>query len=396
MTAASNQLNEIAGKLSSLCKNRATGELLINSSHGQGKIHLLSGRLLYATAGNHPVRRWQRVLKKQCPEWIIETPGLPNLDLWQYQLLQQGITQKNINVAQAKSVIRAIAQEVFFDLGADEDYEVIWSDSKSGDTELALSVSLSYLEVEPALKQALIMQQQWQKSGLGSLSPLLAPALTVELPPTALSGLAQHLNGKKTIWDLASELDKSIHSITKALIPLLKKRILQFKKLPDFPLPVEVSAEAPGEPPRGGNSDPLKKALIACIDDSPVVLQTLKTILEPAGYQTICIQEPMRGVSKLVEHMPDLIILDLVMPNVNGYSVCKFLRQTTVFEKTPIVVLTSRDTVIDRNRAKLVGASDFLAKPPTAERTLEVISCQLEIASHENQNKPSRAPGATS
>jgi chemotaxis family two-component system response regulator PixG len=110
------------------------------------------------------------------------------------------------------------------------------------------------------------------------------------------------------------------------------------------------------------------------------VLQTLKKILEGAGYQILAINEPMRGVAKLNENQPDVIILDLVMPNASGYSVCKFLRQTSVFEKTPIIVLTSRDTLIDRNRAKLVGASDFLGKPPDPEKTIAIVEKYLEEA----------------
>ena len=118
-----------------------------------------------------------------------------------------------------------------------------------------------------------------------------------------------------------------------------------------------------------------------------MILQTLKKILEGAGYQTLAINEPMRGVAKLIENQPDIIILDLVMPNASGYSVCKFLRQTSVFEKTPIIVLTSRDTLIDRNRAKLVGASDFLGKPPDPEKTLALIEKYLEEAAEKNQTE---------
>ena len=66
----------------------------------------------------------------------------------------------------------------------------------------------------------------------------------------------------------------------------------------------------------------------------------LKKILATAGYDVLIIQEPMRGFSLLIEHKPDLILLDLMLPNADGYSICKFLRDTPVFEKTPIIILT--------------------------------------------------------
>jgi two-component system, chemotaxis family, response regulator PixG len=61
------------------------------------------------------------------------------------------------------------------------------------------------------------------------------------------------------------------------------------------------------------------------------------------------------------------------MPTVNGYSVCKFLRETNFFKTTPIIILTSKDTIVDRTRAKLAGATDFLSKPPETQELLQVI-----------------------
>ena len=94
---------------------------------------------------------------------------------------------------------------------------------------------------------------------------------------------------------------------------------------------------------------------MACIDDSPIVIHNLKSILGPAGFQVLSIPEPMAGFAQLIEHKPDLILLDLNMPNANGYSICKFLRETPVFGQTPIIILTAQDNVIDRTRAKLVS-----------------------------------------
>ncbi|ACK72155.1 response regulator receiver protein [Gloeothece citriformis PCC 7424] len=106
----------------------------------------------------------------------------------------------------------------------------------------------------------------------------------------------------------------------------------------------------------------------------------MKKILQPAGYKILSIQEPMAGFAQLIEHKPDLILLDLNMPNANGYSICKFLRETPVFGKTPIIILTAQDTVIDRAKAKLVGATDFISKPPNPQELLLMIEKYLAIA----------------
>ncbi|MEL7315628.1 MAG: response regulator, partial [Cyanobacteria bacterium J06559_3] len=120
-----------------------------------------------------------------------------------------------------------------------------------------------------------------------------------------------------------------------------------------------------------------EKSTIACIEDSPVLSHRLKRILATAGYHTLLIHEPMRGFSELIEHRPDLILLDLMLPNADGYSVCKFLRDTPVFEKTPIVILTGQNSPIDRTRARLAGANEFLTKPPQSEKLLAIIREQL-------------------
>lgn len=379
MTAAGNTLKTIADQLNSLCQKRATGELVIGNSHYQGHIHLLSGRLLFATAGIHSTRRWNRITQRLAPQWIPNPGELHNTNMWEYQLLYQGITNKQLSVTQAKGIIRAIAQEVFFDLGCYPEAKIEWHEGQKNATEIALSLSLSYLEVEPDLSKVMQLQEQWQASGLGNLSPTLAPVVKTGVDPSALGGLGKYLDGQYTLWDIAGNLGKSVINVTKALIPLLKKRIVQLKKIADLPNPLANHEQKQQGSSKPSSGTPHKRdGLIACIDDSPVILQTLKKILEGAGYRTLAISEPMRGVAKLIENQPDVIILDLVMPNASGYSVCKFLRQTSVFEKTPIIVLTSRDTLIDRNRAKLVGASDFLGKPPDPEKTLALVEKYLE------------------
>ncbi|NJR66627.1 MAG: response regulator, partial [Leptolyngbyaceae cyanobacterium CRU_2_3] len=121
-----------------------------------------------------------------------------------------------------------------------------------------------------------------------------------------------------------------------------------------------------------------RQPLIACIDDSPVLIYTLRKTLVSAGYRVMSILEPMRGFSQLIENKPDLILLDLLLPNADGYSVCKFLRDTPVFKETPIIILTAKNSLVDRVRAQAVGATEFLNKPPKSEELLQVVQKYLQ------------------
>ncbi len=88
------------------------------------------------------------------------------------------------------------------------------------------------------------------------------------------------------------------------------------------------------------------------------------SILEPAGYRVLKILDPLTGIATLTTCKPDLILMDLIMPNVNRYDLCSFLRKIPIFQNTPTIILTSQNGIIDRTRARLPGASDFLTPPP--------------------------------
>ncbi|MGB2926756.1 MAG: DUF4388 domain-containing protein, partial [Limnothrix sp.] len=140
MTAAANTLRLIAEQLNSLCQKRATGELIVGNSQSQGRIHLLSGRLLYSTSGIHSTRRWNRITQRLVPQWVPDPGELDDARMWEYQLLYQGITHRQLSVVQAKSIIRAIAQEVFFDLGCYSNATIQWQESSRSVSETALSL----------------------------------------------------------------------------------------------------------------------------------------------------------------------------------------------------------------------------------------------------------------
>jgi chemotaxis family two-component system response regulator PixG len=383
------------------------GELILRNHTFVWNLHLVRGQLLYATGGFHPVRRWDRAIKQHRPNWnwSVDSSELSNDQFWEYQLLDRGLNQKQLSLIQGKLVIRTIVQECLFELSSCTDLKSDWKPSPKSISALCRVVALSANEMHTVLNTAMQMQQQWQAAGLGHLSPALAPILPQGAAPQALPVLDKYLHGQFTLWDIASQMEKSVTEVTRSLMPWVEKGILQFEKIPDLPvstvklekipdlpvstvklekipaLPVSTVkqpiAATPTLSETTTTTQPTKSAqkhcLIACIDDSPVLAHTLRKILMPAGYHMLSIPEPMRGFGQLIEHKPDLILLDLLLPNADGYSICKFLRETPVFKKTPIIILTARNTQIDRFRAKEAGATEFLSKPPQAQELLQII-----------------------
>jgi len=163
-------------------------------------------------------------------------------------------------------------------------------------------------------------------------------------------------------------MKRDVLSVTTSLLPYLQLGLVELIKIPDLPPPI-----AP--PPTGIVAQPNVPtgALIACVDDSPLMCQTLEKILVSANYQFVGINDPLRAIAILLARKPALIFLDLVMPNANGYEICGQLRKLSLFRQTPIVILTGNDGIVDRVRAKMVGSTDFLSKPVNPDTVLTTI-----------------------
>ncbi|MDB9528299.1 response regulator [Oscillatoria sp. CS-180] len=385
---------------------RFDGHLILNDDNAQWTLSFVKGQLLYVADQLHAVRRWNRVLKQFFPNWNWPSESLTAIDpkTWQLALLDQGVQQQQLSLIRAKLLIRKVTQECLFELSHRSHLQSDWQPRSLSISRACHSIALSVWEVKMTLSQVENMQQQWQAAKLERLSPDLSPVLKKGAPTECLPVPSQYLNGKLTLWDVADQKSQSVTELIQSLLPLVDKGFLEFQSIPDIPLPqirvntsfVPVAqsssqsavsqvkspqlplSKAPVAPPKSQANASESKAVVACIDDSPVLAHTLKKILESAGYEALTIQEPMRGFSELIEHQPSLILLDLMLPNADGYSVCKFLRDTPVFEKTPIIILTGKNKPIDRARARLAGATEFLVKPPQPEELIQMIEKHLQ------------------
>ena len=383
MTTTSLEGDRVARHLIELKDQQATGELLVTAGEQEWKFYFYLGHLLYAAGGRHRCRRWYRALKQYRTDLTIKA-GEISSDLWEYHILRKAVSQGRLNVAQAKAVMGYSTLEVLFSLFGDREASNLWKPStlhpdRVSSTKLHLSI-----EVEKVLDKSEKLWSQWQGMGLSYLCPDLAPILKQpgELPARVKTEQSQTLtaffNGQSPIWDIALEMKQSLTTLCRSLHHFLKQGIIELQPLPDLLPPIESSVGVKRKP-RVKSSAKRSKPLIACIDDSPLVGSALEQILVPAGYRVIKIQDPMLGVAILAEQKPDLILLDVVMPHATGYTLCSFLRQTSLFGSTPIIMLTSRDYLIDRTKAKLAGASDFLTKPTDSTKILQMIEKYLSI-----------------
>ena len=363
----------------SLKESRFSGQLVISDKHDHTWIlYLYLGRIVYASGGVHPVRRWRRHVVAYCPERLANLEEL-QLSLaniareesrisWEYQLLSVWIDRNQIGREQATRVIKATITEVLFDVtqAMEVNCELIKDN--------LLTTRLILIDAEQVISESNKLYTAWQEAKVADRSPDLAPiirqkeALRSRTSPQVYQNLSQLLDGKQTLRDLSVRMKRDVATVTRSLLPYIQLGLVQLVAVNDIAPPVST----PVAQKLFKRKTP-RRLTIACIDDSPIICQTMESIITDAGYNFVSEMDGLRAIAVLLSRKPDLIFLDLVMPNTNGYEICSQLRKLSFFKQTPIVILTGNDGIVDRVRAKMVGSTDFLGKPAQPEQVLQTI-----------------------
>jgi twitching motility two-component system response regulator PilG len=114
-----------------------------------------------------------------------------------------------------------------------------------------------------------------------------------------------------------------------------------------------------------------KKVLL--IDDSNTIRRSGEIFLTQAGCRVVLSEDGFDGLSKVVEHRPDLIFVDVIMPRLDGYQTCTLIKNHPQFKNIPLVMLTSKDSLFDRARATLAGSAQYLIKPFTRNSLVDAV-----------------------
>jgi twitching motility two-component system response regulator PilH len=117
---------------------------------------------------------------------------------------------------------------------------------------------------------------------------------------------------------------------------------------------------------------------ILVVDDSPTETHVLRSMLEQHGYQVNVAGDGESGMEMARRHKPDLILMDIVMPGVNGFQATRKLSKDPETSSIPIVMISTKDQDTDRIWAKRQGALDYITKPVTEQELLEKINSALK------------------
>jgi twitching motility two-component system response regulator PilG len=270
---------------------------------------------------------------------------------------------------QGRTILQGMISETLFDLLSLHHGSFVF------ETGAPLSPQLNALEISPLLARVMKQGQLWIQLRPYIRSPDQCPIivnldiLQEQLSDRTLSKFSRFADGQTSLRQIARYLNRDIYTVGKAIHPYVRQGVIQFNQPEKIrsliqPLRVDGLPQPPREQSQSDQPEPLiSTPKIVCIDDGASVRETVLAILRPHGYQVAAIANPLEAFSLIFQFQPHLILCDIAMPQLDGYEVCAMLRQSTAFRQTPIIMLTGKDGFIDRVRARIVGATDYLTKP---------------------------------
>jgi len=113
---------------------------------------------------------------------------------------------------------------------------------------------------------------------------------------------------------------------------------------------------------------------VLVIDDSNTIRRSAEMYLRQAGYEVILAEDGFDALSKIADHQPRLIFVDIMMPRLAGYQTCALITQNPTLKATPGLMLSTKDGVFDRARGRLAGSDRYLTKPFTKEGLIAAVN----------------------
>ncbi|BDI19885.1 transcriptional regulator [Nostoc cf. commune SO-36] len=330
-------------------------------------VFFLNGQIIYCQEGESSLSRINDYLRHYRVETRLTDKQIASLlptDAPEYAYLWALLERNIINPKIAGSIIQGLVHETLFDLLSLCQGNFIFHQG------VALAPQLNTFEIAPFVAKITKQLQEWKQLYPHIQSPEQLPVLSDKvqlqssLPEATVNRLQHWADGKTSLRQLARYLNRDILTVAKAIYPYVQQSWLQLVYLETDKLDTHTDTwELQGKP----------KGRIVCIDDAIAIGETINSILQPQGYEAIALSDPLEALSLVFQLKPDLILCDIAMSKLEGHEVCAMLRHSTAFRLTPIIMLTGKDGFIDRVKARMVGATDYLTKPFTDTELLMLV-----------------------
>lgn len=364
--------------LQNIVSKKITGKLTISDPNDESifwRVYVGNGQIHFATSAMGQKERLEYFLQWYYPE--LEFNGREFKS--DYQQICQYWKSGRLSVQQVRKLLFWLTQDALIQLLA----------LPKGVVQFEKTVGLDPILLSVSLKELVLPMRgvigQWQKLQPEISSPFQRVVIKnlKEMPKLLwekvkdiefLKALCQVLSQNPSLYEAAKHLKADALGLASLLQPLVRAGAIEIQ--PYYSPKTQV------------------KPIIACIDDSKTVQRNVKMVLEASGYRVLSITEPAKALSTMVRYKPALVLMDINMPEINGYELSRMLRQSKQFHTLPIVMLTGRDGLIDKMRSQMVGANDYITKPVPPQMLLNIIEKNLQQAQPVTETK-SLTPGRT-
>ncbi|NCO73901.1 MAG: response regulator [Cyanobacteria bacterium] len=414
---------------------KKTAHLHIKSNTVTWDLYFVNGKLQYAQHSLQSEETIKYCLISLAPHSVVKinsansTNKLQNLQL--LDIVNELFSSHDINSTEKILLIKELSQDALESFLCLKYGEYQWNDiNESQSLKLKETIGENLFELASVIKTVQIRLQQWQKLSPFISSPyhrlvFVNPSLLKDnvpngtLSPTILMKLIKFMKGL-TIRQLSFLLKQNDVKLANLLFPYIQHNIIKVypPNLPHDKLPTissitresnnviplrQISSNQENITEKNNSvstsvtnnnlsdsslSIPSKSLMtkdnnhqkykIMCIDDSPTMLETMKSYLESDSYNVVTVDNPMKSLSSLFDSKPDLILMDLSMPGINGNRLSQILKCSPVFKNVPIIIVSGNTNVLNQEVIEEIGAKDFLAKPFVKNDLLAIVNQYLQ------------------
>ncbi len=117
----------------------------------------------------------------------------------------------------------------------------------------------------------------------------------------------------------------------------------------------------------------LRGVKVLVIDDSKTIRRSAENLLAKEGFDVITATDGFDALAKIADARPEIILVDIMMPRLDGYQTCALIKNSSEFKTTPVVMLSSKDGLFDKAKGRIVGSDEYITKPFSREELLGTI-----------------------
>jgi two-component system, chemotaxis family, response regulator PixG len=392
--------------LEQLASSQAKGCLRVTSNDVVWLLYFYEGKLFYANHSLEPIERLEQHLRRvtqnqlsnqvyaDLREQLKDANTEATYPSPEYQSIRWLISHEHITEQIAGNLVKSMTKEVLQSyllvntgtsslIVRETSFPIWWSGNFLFITKECQSELHSWQSLQPAIKSP------YQRPYLiDTEHPLLTPDMRAKLSKILIGFSFRQLSLllKQEELTVANNLHRLINNGIVGLrapqAPFDKLHQLYLSeedrnRFDDKEQSVTATLAAVATPdPTSPSTTELSQATykIACVDDSPTILREINRFLDSDSFKVFPIVDSGTALMKIIRINPDIILLDVGMPTIDGYKLCSMLRKHPAFKKTPIVMVTGNTGIIDRAKAKMAGSTDYMTKPFTQSGLIEMVS----------------------